>query len=138
MPFGEEIGDHRALFIDVTVASTLGVDLPPLQSVKARILKLGDPRVVTAYNTWLRKDVKRFSILDQVLLLSNRTEGPPSKAEVEEYVRLDKIRIMGMNYAEKRCRQLRMGGIPWTPELSKIRVRIEVWQLILKRLRGGK
>ena len=58
MPFGEGIGDHRALFIDVTVASTLGVDLPPIQSVKARRLKLGDPRVIKLYHKWLRKYFK--------------------------------------------------------------------------------
>ena len=29
-----------------------------------------------------------------------------------------------------------MGAIPWTPELSRIRNAIEVWQLVRKRLNG--
>jgi len=29
-----------------------------------------------------------------------------------------------------------MGGIPWTPELSKVMLGIEVWKLGLSRLRG--
>ena len=42
-----------------------------------------------------------------------------------------------MVYAEKRCRKLKMGGIPWTPELTKIRVSIEVWKLVVDRLNGA-
>jgi len=29
-----------------------------------------------------------------------------------------------------------MGGIPWTPKLSKIRLGIEVWKFVLSRLRS--
>ena len=43
-----------------------------------------------------------------------------------------------MVYAERRCRKLQMGAIQWTPELSKIRHSIEVWQLVHKRLQGRK
>ena len=32
--------------------------------------------------------------------------------------------------------QTKDGGVPWTPELSQIRLGIEVWMLVLKRLRG--
>ena len=31
-----------------------------------------------------------------------------------------------------------MGGVPWTPELTDIRVGIEVWMLVLRRNRGCK
>ena len=31
-----------------------------------------------------------------------------------------------------------MGAVPWTPELSKIRNTIEVWQLVHKRQKGYK
>ena len=46
LPFGEGVGHHRALFIDVTIASTLGVNLPPDKAASARRLKLQDPRIV--------------------------------------------------------------------------------------------
>ena len=41
-----------------------------------------------------------------------------------------------MVYAERHYRKLEMGGISWTPELSKIRFTIEVWQLVIKRNQG--
>ena len=44
--FGEEVGGHRALFMDVNIASTLGMNLLPVKTAKEMMLKLGDPRVV--------------------------------------------------------------------------------------------
>ena len=49
LPFGEGVGDHRALFIDVTIASILGVNLPPDKAASARRINLQDPRIVTKY-----------------------------------------------------------------------------------------
>lgn len=46
LPFGEAFGDGRALFMDITLASVMGVDLPPIQSARASKLKLQDPRIV--------------------------------------------------------------------------------------------
>ena len=46
------------------------------------------------------------------------------------------MKIAGMQYAERRCRKLKMGGIPWTSELTYIRLSIEVWMLVIKRLKG--
>ena len=43
-----------------------------------------------------------------------------------------------MAYAEKKCRKLKMGGIPWTPELARLRSSIEVWQLVRQRIRHCK
>ena len=61
----------------------------------------------------------------------------PLKEEVlQEFEKLDKIRIQGMVYAETRCRKLTMGGVPCTLELSKIRNTIEVCQLVQKMVKG--
>ena len=35
MSLCEWVGDHRILFIDVTIVSTLGVDMPSMKSAKA-------------------------------------------------------------------------------------------------------
>ena len=137
LSFGEGVGDHRPLFMDVTIASTLGVNVSVPTTMAARRLKLLDPRIVKKYNKLLIKFFRKFSLLDQILLLQDRPSGHLSDEEAANYERLDAIRIRGMVYAERHCRKLKMGGIPWTPELSKIRHGIEVWKLVLSRLRGG-
>ena len=86
--------------------------------MKTRRLKLGDPLVVWIYDKRLQKYFKRFSILDQILLLADRYGGPLSKTEEKEFERLNRVGIMGMNCAEKRCKKLRKGGISWSPELE--------------------
>ena len=50
LPLGEGVGDHRALFVDVMIASVLGVNIPLVLKANARRLKLLDPRVVKIYD----------------------------------------------------------------------------------------
>ena len=39
-------GGYRALFVDVSLVLVLSTNLPPIQSAKARKLKMQDPRFV--------------------------------------------------------------------------------------------
>jgi exonuclease III len=45
LPFGEGVGDHRPIFVDISIASTLGMNIPTPRSIKARRLKTNDPRI---------------------------------------------------------------------------------------------
>ena len=135
LPFSG-LSDHRAIFADFTIASTLGVNLPPPKSKSARRLKTMDPRVMKKYTKCLKQYFKRFGLLSRIQVLQNRITYPLSKEIAESYEKIDKIRIQGMKFAEKNCRKLPMGGIPWTPELTQIRLTIEVWTLVIKRMTG--
>ena len=77
------------------------------------------------------------NLLEKIKTFNARDPGPLSVVEATQYEKLDAIRIQGMVYAERYCRKLKMGGIPWTPELTRIRIGIEVWQLVINRLQGG-
>ena len=138
LPFGEGVGDHRALFVDISLVSVLGADLPPIQTARARKLKLQDPRIVKKYNKSLKLFIKSHDLELRSFQLQNKATFPLTSQDAHEYEILDKIRIEGMKYAEKRYRRLKMGGVPWTPELTDIRVGIEVWMLVLRRNRGCK
>ena len=138
LPFGEGVGDHRPIYIDITVASSLGVNLPNPITMKARRLKTNDPRITNRYNKILKSYFTKVNLPQRVRALQDRITQPLNDETAQEYEKLDKIRIEAMQYAEKNCRKLPMGGIPWTPELSKIRHTIEVWQLVKKRLKGHK
>ena len=124
--------------MDVSLVSVLGANLPPIQSARARKLKMQDPRIVKKYNKSLKYFFKRHNLDTRSAKLQQNATFPLTLQAAHEYEKLDKIRIEGMKYAEKRCRRLKMGGIPWTPELTDIRVGIEVWMLVLQRNRGCK
>jgi len=100
LTFGEGVGDHRPLLMDVTVASTLGVKMAVPKKMVARRLKLQDPRVVKKYNKLLICFFRRFSILDQIQLLQDRVVGPLSDEEAANVEKMDAIRIRRMVYAE--------------------------------------
>ena len=136
LPFGEGVGDHRPIFVDITIASTLGVNLPNPLSVKARRLKTNDPRITKRYNKILKAYFRKYNLGSRVTLLQDKIKHPLEEEDANEFERLDNIRMQGMVYAERRCRKLKMGAIPWTPELSRIRNAIEVWQLVRKRMKG--
>ena len=137
LPFGEGVGDHRPLYVDVKLASILGVKLPPVKKAKARRLKLQDPRVVKKYNHELEKYLRMYKVKERSTLLQNYvTNGGDIKVVELEYEELDRIRIKGMQVAESKCRKLKKGGIAWTPGLSRARHKITVWMLVIRRLKG--
>ena len=39
--------------------------------------------------------------------------------------------------ADRSCRKLSMGAIPYTPAYSEVRTKIELWTLVIKKLKGG-
>ena len=43
-----------------------------------------------------------------------------------------------MDIAEKSCRKLRKGCIPWSPKLARARDQVRVWTLLLKQKKGRK
>ena len=57
---------------------------------------------------------------------------------IKEHNDLDRLRQEGFWYADRRCRKLRMGGVPWTPKLGKLRKRIELHIGLIKRRKGQK
>ena len=112
MEFGEGVGDHRPIFIDITIASTLGVNIPTPKSMKARRLKTNDPRIMEKYKKTLKSFFDEFNLTERVLEVQGRITQPLKEEIANEFERLDKIRIKGMLYAERKCRKLRMGAVP--------------------------
>ena len=50
---------------------------------------------------------------------------------------IDQMRIAGVKIARK-CRKLKMGAIAYSPSYSAARTKIELWNRVVKKLRGGK
>ena len=42
----------------------------------------------------------------------------------------------GMRMAEKKCRKLRMGAVPYSPELAKAGILIKLWSLVVRHKNG--
>ena len=45
---------------------------------------------------------------------------------------LDRVKTEGMRHAEKTCRKLRMGRVPFTPEVDKAYKTKQLWQQVVR------
>jgi hypothetical protein len=62
----------------------------------------------------------------------------PSNLLQAEYEVLDKIRCQAAEFAQSKCRKLRMGQVAFSPELNQCRHIIHAWSLLLQKAKGGK
>ena len=139
LPFGEGAGDHRPLIIDIEQNSVFGASSNPSSKVKARRLKLKDPRIRKKYQETLKKLYKIHKVVEKVVELNSIPVEYPILPEIaRKFEKIDRIRVECMKHAEKKCRKFKTGKIPWSPEVTeKLRI-IELWTLVAKRLRGCK
>lgn len=139
LDFGEGLhSDHRALWIDLPIASTFGSTTLKTQRPSARKLKLEDPRVVDKFLADYSKIVREKSLLERAKRLLEATDGRLIPAQIQEFEALDLARTEGMLEAERHCRKLKTGAIPWTPEITAAQRRITYHRLSLKKLQGHK
>jgi hypothetical protein len=121
--------DHRTLWVDLDMTTLLGTIAPPLWSPKARRLQCNDPNLVKRFVHLRLKHYEEHKLDAKKSALE---ELLTSRAPYEEWVRLfeelDKLRVEGILYAEHQCRKLRMGNIPWSPDLQQSMIRICYYQ----------
>ena len=140
MGFGEGItSDHRCVWMDIHL-DTIGVqktaDAVP---ARARRLQHRNPRTVKRYLQAWRDISNGASLPGRVQTLYNEvTTSGWSDSTMQQYEQIDQERIQGMLEAEKKCRKLSMGNVPWTPDLTVARARVQFWTLLQTRKKGRK
>jgi hypothetical protein len=138
LPFGTGVGDHRPIWFDFTIASSLGRKLPPLNSFPSRRLKCQDPTVQQRYVSNLIQFLNKHNVFERAnnLMLKLHTKLEPK--DFLEYEKLDLLRTKGMLLAEKKCRKLFMGGRCWSPILQRARDTIRYLSLCISKTKGCK
>ena len=71
-----------------------------------------------------RNAVKRAYALQVQLVI------PLPQEYAEEYKKIRRIRQDARRHTDKKCGKLRMGGVPFSIELTKARTTIEMWKAI--------
>ena len=140
MAFGELPSDHRGIWMDVTYQTAFGHNMQKIIKPQARRLKSDNPIVrknwTRLYTTFVKShklDGKIFKLESEITMGKEMT--------IEQQERYDDIltkRHEGIQYADKRCRKLKMGGVPFSPDLKKAGQAIEMWRGILTKKLGAK
>jgi hypothetical protein len=130
--------DHRILWIDIPFQTILGRDIPIAFIRPPQWLTQNDPRVVQKYITELTKLMKDSNFLPRLQALKNDICSYPTATQLQLYNQLDDIRLRSIQIANKNCRHIKLGQVPYSPRLVMSWHKLKAWKLLLKKLKGGK
>ena len=88
-----------------------------------------DPRVVAKYIELLTKYFEEHNLFGRMNKLHTAATYPLPQYLCIEYEEIDKIACELMDKAEKKCRRLHTGEIPWSPAYKKICLILQYWHL---------
>ena len=124
------MGDHRLFVIDFLTSSLVGNAPPRIVRAQARRLNTNIPRATEKYVEKFEFSLIKHNIIQR---LGEAHESSRHKEVVKE--RVDTIDIETKQYmtnAEKKCRRIKSGRIPFSPESSVWIRRRQVYRSIMR------
>ena len=88
-----------------------------------------------------KKFCAQHKLIERATTLYAKTLQPYyswTDSDTSEWEAIDALRVHGMKEAEKSCRHLYCGAVPWSPELHLASMRIRLWLLLIRKLSGRK
>jgi len=64
--------------------------------------------------------------------------GRLTKAQQEEYDRIDNVVVEAQHLVENGCRKIKAGTIPWQPQVTCVLNKILYWKGLQKKIAGGR
>jgi hypothetical protein len=134
MPIGYGAGDHRMFVIDITTDSLVGFNPQPIKHPKARRLNSRIPRAKHAYNNRYKKLLSKHRLSEK---LAEAHKAGLSEERMKEMMdKIDSISKECMIDSEKKCRKLRNGKIPFSPEAAMWIKRCQFYRSLLRYWAG--
>ena len=133
LPFGDFPSDHRALWIDIQYENAFGYRMSDITNPVARRLKSHLPRVRNKFNHDYTTFIRKHHLEERLYSLQNRLTIPILAADAIEYETILNIRTTAIAHADKRCRKVFMGAIPFSVELKLASKRLELWKAALTK-----
>ena len=121
--------DHRTLWGYVSLSGTFGYSYKPPRPRQVRRLRFNKPLSVENYHAVLTKQLKATNLLNQVMTVTYAT---PIEEATEVLNRCDKIRSDIMRAAEKQCRHISRGEVPFSPAIAFLGKRIHALKLMIR------
>ena len=116
LPFEDDISDHRPLWVDIDLDELFGQAESASKKVICRRLKCKDPRVVKKYMQRYDQYLVENNLYKQASDLEKNVREVVALTMIQkkEFEAIDRLRIQGMQLAEKQCRKLKMGKVEWS------------------------
>ena len=132
------VWDHRGAWIDVDSTTLFGGGALFPHTVTARRLQLKSPSTVQRYIQKYQQLVDKHNLAARIFRLENTIQEdiPLTMEQIHEIEAIDTLRTKLMLQAEKHCRKLRMGAIPFSPQVVQPAREKEYWRLVRRRMEG--
>ena len=112
------------------IVSCIWISIVPLQ---VRRLQCGDVRIVRKYQQKLRKLLDKRGIREQVDRLYGNFQIPLTLDQQEEFEGIDRYVTEYCLKAEKQCRKVRAGNVPFSPLVDQAAKTIYLWSSVLSK-----
>ena len=134
MPCGFGIGDHKLFVVDFCAESLVGQAPPRVIRAAARRLTTKLPAVTDRYIEILERLLKQHKIAQRALAASQSSQHASVIKEKTDVI--DQGKKQYMAHAEKKCRKIKSGRIPFSPESAIWIRRKQVYNSLLKYRQG--
>jgi len=134
LPCGYGVGDHRLFVVDFLTSSLVGTSPVKIVRPSARRLNTRLPFVTERYARQLKKNIEQHRLLEKLEQVgaSNLSHDEASR----RVNAIDKDSKQYMVNAERKCRKIKSGTIPFTPETAALLRRRQLYQSLLRYQRG--
>ena len=135
MPAGYGVGDHRLFVVDFRLQSLVGASPPKVVRVAARRLNTKIPHVAEKYVNKLEELYLSHRLNSRLV----RAEAGSSSNDLVRWKvnRIDRESNQYMSRAEKKCRKIKNGRIPFSPESSVWIRRRQAYEALLRQLQNN-
>lgn len=138
MEFGELPTDHRAIWFEIAFVNAFGYNMAEVVTPAARRLKCNDPKVQIRWIELYKEYLADKNVTERMFDIERNMELPLPPHLAREYEKVIEIRHQAIKYADKHCRKLWMGKVPYSPEVKKAGIAIQLWNGIITKKSGCK
>ena len=127
LPFNKLLSDHRGLWLDIPKHLIYGFNPQHPVFPAARRLKLCDPRIVKKYLDYLLTAMTDNDLFQRMNDLHQYATAYFSDQLKQDFEEIDESVCRIMEEAEKNCRKIKAGAIPWSPAYKEKCLLLEYW-----------
>lgn len=129
MPAGYGSGDHRLFVIDFLGSSWLGTNLKKIVRSRGSRLNCKLGKAVERYNSMFEKQIVKLRLIKCTgMVYTSGATGLEAKARLDV---IDEESKHYMKNAEKKCRKIKSGVIPFSPDAAKWIRRLQIYKSLL-------
>ena len=130
--------DHRCIWMDVCLQMVFGHRMPPVQKAAFRRVKCNDPRIWKKFNQEYKSFASSCALGTKIFQTKADSLYPPTVHALEQADIIADLRYKAIAYADKKCRWVFMGGVPFSEEYKTLELRVGFWNHMVAKKQGRK